>query len=346
MLKVLKPVITSGTFLLILTTVSNAAFAADTPINGSWRSDSLKISVSTGDSTYDQIYTDALNQWDRLSNLSISSTSKLGKFYAGTVYKTGASYDGICYTRKNSRGYIVSAEVFLNTSFTDSYPSGRKLGVATHEIGHGLGLKHNNTVTQQFSVMVPETVVDRQERTSSPQSVDTKPLNARYKLLYNVPQEYLGDELDVETEIDYSWANTYDDLTELSEEADLVVKAKVVKNKSKLTNEEDRKYVLTSTTFKVKDVLKGNKALKNEEIMVNQDIGEVNGYRVYSDEVTEFTAKQEIYLYLKEGESGNYYTINGDQGVLFENKKNSEEYSHVSFGFFDEEDIEKSIKVD
>jgi hypothetical protein len=67
-------------------------------------------------------------------------------------------------------------DISINTYYTDSYSSQKRKGVITHELGHALGLSHENRLGPGGSVMY-----DNDGRTVySPTQDDINGVNAIY----------------------------------------------------------------------------------------------------------------------------------------------------------------------
>ena len=71
--------------------------------------------------------------------------------YYGNVGWTGATSAGTCPGRTN---HSLTVSIRTNRTYTDSYSVNKRISVMSHEIGHALGLNHNNTSSPCTSVVL------------------------------------------------------------------------------------------------------------------------------------------------------------------------------------------------
>lgn len=113
------------------------------------KTDVFWFDYSGDGSTYGDNWQAAANQWNASQNHVYLYGDPTGEITYEVIANDGnfgnAGYDGITYYNGCASGHTIESEsVFLNRYYTDGYSSDGKLQVATHELGHALGLAHNN----------------------------------------------------------------------------------------------------------------------------------------------------------------------------------------------------------
>jgi hypothetical protein len=96
---------------------------------------------------------------------------------AGDVDMQGVAWDGI--TNSTASGnFFVTSYVFLNNAYTASYTYTQRDGVASHEIGHQMGL--NDVPAPGCVVMVADTPTRTACRLATPAADDFNGINSLY----------------------------------------------------------------------------------------------------------------------------------------------------------------------
>lgn len=87
-----------------------------------------------------------------------------------------ASWDGITYENINVFGYFTYANAYLNSCSTKNYSASTIQGVAAHELGHAIGLGHQNGCV----LMTPDTSTRDSCGINTPQQDDVNGINYLY----------------------------------------------------------------------------------------------------------------------------------------------------------------------
>ncbi|WP_139491475.1 matrixin family metalloprotease [Brevibacillus dissolubilis] len=329
--------------ITLLAVSTQSAYANVTPTVGKWSTNSKSAQNQTNNSTDAAAYSTGKTRWNNSTDFLIGSTTSTSTFTYSNVYNSSATWDGICYYTW-SGGYISGARTYLNNYFTDSYTSSLRNSVATHELGHAIGLDHNTTASQSSSVMTPYTKVSGVARTEYPQSYDITAVNNLYAYGFagvqsdsTIPETTATGQTIVE--VCFSWAEGYNTLEDLYKAADVVVKAKLAKTNSLTNKTGSLEGIATENSLKVQKTLKGNATLTDEQITVVTEIGESSKFQVVSDQLSPLQLNGTFYLFLKDRGDGTYALINGDEGVV--SKKDGKAYKHVKYGELSEDQLEQ-----
>lgn len=135
-----------------------ASTKATTPMNG-WRyaKKTANYQVKSTSEKYKNIWASATSGWvNKGFNWTKKSSSKTILNTYEDSSKEGLTVAGKCETRyRKSDGHIIKNKVWLNRAALDkyNYSTDERVCVAEHELGHALGLAHNNAGST--SVMNP-----------------------------------------------------------------------------------------------------------------------------------------------------------------------------------------------
>ncbi|WP_141201656.1 M57 family metalloprotease [Paludifilum halophilum] len=93
------------------------------------------------------------NDWNRSTPVNLT----YGGSNAGITTTAGnfgnVSWSGLCNLSQVSGRTILKADIQINTHYTDSYSSLQRKGVITHELGHAIGLAHEDSLGRGGAVM-------------------------------------------------------------------------------------------------------------------------------------------------------------------------------------------------
>ncbi|MFC6179737.1 matrixin family metalloprotease [Lactiplantibacillus daowaiensis] len=171
----------TGGLWLMAAQPSQAATATTTPI-APWRY--AKTTANYRDNStsayYQDVWRQATKNWQKKGfkwNAVKGSSKTVLTSYADSSAQ-GVVYIGMKQTKYTASGRIISNKVMVNrASFQKfKYNKAERVKVAEHELGHALGLAHNNPGS--VSVMNPA------NRVNSIKTVDVKGLKLRYKTPY------------------------------------------------------------------------------------------------------------------------------------------------------------------
>ena len=287
-----------------------------------WASSNKTLTVSSN--SYGA-WTTGANKWKNSTNFKVSVVGGIrSNYHANDVYNSGAAWDGLATTTV-SGGIISRSQIQFNTYFTSrpQYTAAIKAGLTGHEIGHSLGLKHVSVV-ETSSIMHPYTLNSSgtTARSLNPSSSDKSVVNALYlysKALSNSETSSLTSS----NQVDYvedgvylspSWAVYYKDAEELEEEADIIVRGTVEKAKGNKYNKGRPETYATQSTLNITEVIKGN--IEEDRIKIYQMGGNDGTTKVVGEHTTLLNRHDEIVIFLKETEEGDFIPINEDDSIF------------------------------
>jgi hypothetical protein len=85
------------------------------------------------------------------ASISIKSSTATGASFIPSVdYYGYTNWNGYCKAGPDQySGTLTYATYQLNRTYMDAYSSAKRKAIATHELGHGLGLSHNTYTSPQ-----------------------------------------------------------------------------------------------------------------------------------------------------------------------------------------------------
>ncbi|UKS26611.1 matrixin family metalloprotease [Paenibacillus sp. HWE-109] len=334
--------------LLSLCTVIGLTFSlanvalADTPTNP-WHFDNRSITFYNDGSnpTYKDFWFTGATRWtnDPQSTITVQTGYRYD-FRAGNTENSSATWDGICYTNYNwLTGNISSTRAWVNTYFTTQsrYTIPIISAIATHELGHAVGLGHNDT---EASVMLSYTFYSNGTLARTyeyPTPADLHSVNNKYDgYPYGTSLTAKNGESTSEKKgvpslekvknpknkenvviIEPSWAYKYDSLKDLADSADLVIEGTVKKKDNmKTTSKKELTEYSTGSSLEIKKILKGDPTLEKKDIVVNQLGGESENTLYYSHHTTQLQDNQNVIIFLKKIGENNYIPINEDDSIF------------------------------
>ncbi|AQW21367.1 hypothetical protein PL11_005190 [Lentilactobacillus curieae] len=148
-------------------TVSKPKPVPVTPISDNkWSTKNINVFIENMDSDYQSIWQNAVNKWNQTNVVSLNLVSS--KQSADVTLQTQSerpkdfqspTTTGCSYFSSNHHRFIKARGILLSHPLAEAnYSTHQKENVATHELGHILGLKHNDVSP---SVMNPN-VCDEQ----------------------------------------------------------------------------------------------------------------------------------------------------------------------------------------
>lgn len=127
-------------------------------INGRWTSRSATIYIAMNNTTLQQAMVDAVDAWNNTGafHFKIVHDRKQADLVASTSNNNNDQAAGLAEMNQNTvSGYLTDGHIYLNKAYLLNpeygYNHERIVNTAEHELGHAIGLSHNNNQ----SVMQP-----------------------------------------------------------------------------------------------------------------------------------------------------------------------------------------------
>lgn len=324
---------------LLTLSISVPTLAATTTEGATWYSSNQIVQVDGTNSYYKSRWDQGMANWIATTKLILQEGTN-SSFTAGISNNSAATWDGITNYSTVS-GKFVSVKSYINTYYTNQtrYTMDIINGIATHEMGHAMGLGH--ATSGDKSVMVPATFSSTGTllRTyNTPQTQDINVMNSLYanisssstlSMPSDVKETLESNSVKKENVIvtDPSWAIAYEDEKDLSSYADLVVEGDVTSDSTySYSKDTDYSSYYTDTEISIKNILKGDKALLNKNITISQMGGQSENVQVISTDTTPVKKNQHLMLFLKKV-GDKYILINEDESIFV--KGTSNKYANV-----------------
>jgi hypothetical protein len=134
-----KKVIALSIAILLMISFSVPAYAYS-PLGYKWSSSSITYyTSSSAKANTVTAFSLGASVWSNNTKVNITLNSSSYNIFCTDVYSTVVDWDGLCYYNY-SGSYFTSITQTLNYYYTDSYVANKRISVAMHEFGHGLGL--------------------------------------------------------------------------------------------------------------------------------------------------------------------------------------------------------------
>ncbi|MCJ7840118.1 matrixin family metalloprotease [Lederbergia sp. NSJ-179] len=334
-MKLSKLLIVLAIVFLSLGITSNNADAATGKNGKQWSSPIINYYNDGTNSAYQGFWNTAKSRWNA-SNHVLMGNGSGRDFRAGNKNAGKVSWDGTAEYSWNSSNNFTRMRTWLNTYYTtqSKYTTDIINGVATHEFGHALGLAHNDRTSSVMMSATFYTDGTLARKHQSPTSEDTSTIKNIYGTLGTLSiheeQELIEQDARLSMSKNFvilepSYSVGYRSIEEIVSTADLIVEGTVTeKSDLKKADPEDFVTYRTERSVFVKDVLKGDKSLENQEIIFDQLGGSDSFATVISDESTPLEEGSKVILLFEKEENGSYSLINDNSSIFVDELKNGE----------------------
>lgn len=312
----------SGVAALMLGSVPVTALASTqstTPSLGCrYKSNKASYYDKSSSDYYHGVWTSAKNNWNNTGVFKWTQSSNVNcRTFTSSVERSDgdwASAAGMTYSNTSTEnGYQAGASIYVNRYILKkySYSKGERVNVATHEMGHAIGLDHNSQGDQSAV-----SVMNYANRDYGIKACDIRGVKAIYGINSNSMMHTIGhstESTDFTGILNVDWDKNYEGesgIKQMLNDSTLVVQGTISGQGSAQKDSETDLYTTNQKLSNVKDQ-EGNK-------LPDIDFSQLGTTKVLANNTPILTSGDHVIVTLVKDENGQYHVLNNEEGIFIQ----------------------------